>query len=61
MQPEVGLAGIELPLFVIQPTLYVQLAAQPNFLSSCSARAKQLSRGRWMRCTFGCSRMSVGG
>src|ERR1700730_3031085 len=35
---------IRLPLFVIQPTLYVQLAAQSRRLPSCSVNEAVLSR-----------------
>jgi endogenous inhibitor of DNA gyrase (YacG/DUF329 family) len=33
----------------------------PQHLPFCSVRAKQFSRGRWMRFTFECSQMSRGG
>ncbi len=55
------LAQSGLPLFVIQSTSACSSGGTVPHLFSCSVRAEQFSRERWMRFTFVCSRMSTGG
>jgi hypothetical protein len=52
---------IGLPLFVMRADFVCSSGGTVPSLPSCSVRAKQIFRGRWMRFIFRCSQMSTGG